>query len=285
MTRKTLSIVVTLAKIRIAFAVAITTLTGYILYSGAFSSGIIPVVTGIFLLACSASVLNQLQEVESDRLMSRTANRPLPSGLISKQMALFTALALFVSGTILLWLGSGYAAMLVGLSTMVWYNLIYTPLKKITAFAVIPGSVVGALPPLAGWVAAGGSLSDPRALAIGFFFFIGQIPHFWLLILKLGSQYQRANFPTITQLFSEQQTKRLTFIWIVATAISALLFPLYRLQEHQWSLIVLASLSAILVIWFVPLLKQNKIFNVRKSFLVINIYYLIVMVAILVGKL
>ena len=68
---------------------------------------------------------------------------------------------------------------------LIWYNGIYTPLKRKTAFAVVPGSVIGAIPPMVGYVAAGGSALDPQILAFAFFMFMWQIPHFWLLIMKI----------------------------------------------------------------------------------------------------
>ena len=274
-----------LGKVRISIPVAFTTFTGYILSHGQFDRGFILPFIGIFLLACGASAFNQLQETETDRIMKRTAGRPLPSGRISKTGALIIALAYFISGCLVLYFGPGLLTLLVGVSTFVWYNLIYTPLKKITAFAAVPGSMVGALPPLAGWVAGGGSLTDPRALALGFFFFMGQIPHFWLLLLKLGKQYESANLPSLTQLLNDEQIKRLTFVWIAATAASAVALPLFKLQTQVWSIALILLLSAGLVVVFTPLLNRLKPFNVGKSFLLINVYYLFVMLVMIADQL
>lgn len=274
-----------LGKVRISIPVAFTTFTGYILSHGQFDRGFVLPFIGIFLLACGASAFNQLQETETDRIMKRTAGRPLPSGRISKRGALAIALAYFISGCLVLYFGPGLLTLLVGVSTFVWYNLIYTPLKKITAFAAVPGSMVGALPPLAGWVAGGGSLTDPRALALGFFFFMGQIPHFWLLLLKLGKQYESANLPSLTQLLNDEQIKRLTFVWIAATAASAVALPLFKLQTQPWSIALILLLSVLLIVVFIPLLSKRKPFNVGKSFLLINVYYLFVMLVMIAGSL
>jgi protoheme IX farnesyltransferase len=283
--RELLRIISELGKVRISIAVAFTTFTGYILSHGEFDRGFVLPFIGIFMLACGASAFNQLQETETDRIMKRTAGRPLPSGRVSKSGATIIALVYFISGTIVLYFGPGLLTLLVGISTFIWYNLIYTPLKKVTAFAAVPGSMVGALPPLAGWVAGGGSLTDPRALAIGFFFFMGQIPHFWLLLLKLGKQYESANLPSLTQLLTDEQIKRLTFVWIAATAISALALPMFRLQDKIWGVSLIIILSAVLVILFVPLLNRKKPFNVGKSFVLINVYYLFVMFVMIADRL
>lgn len=280
-----LSVISELGKVRISVAVAFTTFTGYILSHGKFDGGFILPFTGIFLLACGASAFNQVQETETDRIMKRTSGRPLPSGRISKKGAIIIASVYFISGCLVLYFGPGLVTLLVGISTFVWYNLIYTPLKKVTAFAAVPGSMVGALPPLAGWVAGGGSLTDPRALAIGFFFFMGQIPHFWLLLLKLGKQYESAKLPSLTQLFTDEQIKRLTFVWIAATAISALALPMFRLEEKIWSIALILLLSAGLILIFTPLLNRKKPFNVGKSFVLINVYYLFIMFVMIADRL
>jgi len=283
--RELLRIISELGKVRISVAVAFTTFTGYILSHGEFDRGFILPFIGIFLLACGASAFNQLQETDTDKIMKRTAGRPLPSGRISKTGAFVIASVYFISGCLVLYFGPGLLTLLVGISTFVWYNLIYTPLKKVTAFAAVPGSMVGALPPLAGWVAGGGSLTDPGALAIGFFFFMGQIPHFWLLLLKLGKQYESARLPSLTQLFTDEQIKRMTFVWIAATAISALALPLFGLQDKIWSVSLIILLSAGLIIIFIPLLNRRKPFNVGKSFVLINVYYLFIMFVMIADRL
>ena len=283
--RELLQVISELGKVRISVAVAFTTFTGYILSRGEFDRGFVLPFIGIFLLACGASAFNQLQETETDRIMKRTAGRPLPSGRIGKTGAFIIALVYFISGSLVLYFGPGLLTLIVGISTFVWYNLIYTPLKRVTAFAAVPGSMVGALPPLAGWVAGGGSLTDPGALAIGFFFFMGQIPHFWLLLLKLGKQYESAGLPSLTQILTDEQIKRLTFVWIASTAVSALALPVFRLQDNIWSISLIILLSAMLVIIFIPLLNRKKPFNVGKSFVLINVYYLFIMFVMIANRL
>ena len=89
-------------------------------------------------------------------------------------------------------------AALLGLITVVWYNGIYTPLKRVTAFAAIPGGVVGAIPPVIGWVSGGGDPTDARIIVVAFFFFVWQVPHFWLLLMRIGGDYERAGLPSLT---------------------------------------------------------------------------------------
>ncbi len=279
------NVVSQLGKVRISVAVAFTTFTGYILSHGSLDRGIVLPVLGILLLACSASALNQLQEKQTDMLMKRTRNRPLPAGIISISGAWLITIGFFLTGTLVLLLGPGLVTTLVGLSTFISYNLIYTPLKRITAFAAVPGSIVGALPPLAGWVAGGGALNDPRAIMLGFFFFIGQIPHFWLLILKLGEQYEAASLPSLTKLLSAEQIKRLTFVWIAAMGVAAMAIPAFKITGQHWATFLVILLSTGLIIYFTRLLNIKKEFKVGSSFAMINLYYLMIMLVMISDRL
>ena len=92
--------------------------------------------------------------------------------------------------------------------TLFFYNPVYTPLKRVTAFAVIPGSMVGALPPMIGWAGAGGSLTSEIIILVAIFFFIGQIPHFWLFLLMFGDQYKLADLPSLNQIFQQSTNKK-----------------------------------------------------------------------------
>lgn len=268
-----------LSKVRITFAVSLTTITGYVLARGRFDSGIILPVTGIFLLACGSSALNHYQEKDKDALMDRTKERPIPSGRISPFGALMIAFLLILTGSAMIWLGSGLLALQLGLLALIWYNFIYTPLKKRTAFAVVPGAVIGSLPPLVGWVAAGGSLIDPRALIIAFFFFIWQVPHFWLLLLKFGKEYEKAGFPSITSIYSEKQIKSTTFIWTMATAVTALMLPVFGIIDSVLMSVGLLIATSWLIYKFSGLLKRtDEAFNPRFYFMKINYFVLFILI-------
>lgn len=283
---KYLKLTAELAKIRISVPVALTTATGYILGKGVLDSGIIMPTLGIFLLASGASVLNQVQEKDMDVRMQRTFHRPIPSGRVTVKAALVISVLFFIFGSLVLGLGAGWLPLLIGLSTFAWYNGIYTYLKRYSAFAVVPGSVVGALPPLVGWTAAGGTLVHPGVLMIAFFFFIGQIPHFWLILLKYGKEYEMAGFPSITAVFSPRQIKRLTFTWITATAVSAMFFPFFGIINTTWGGWILTALALALVLSFSNLIGQRRDeLKVGASFVRINIFYLAVMILLCVDRL
>jgi len=236
----------TLLKLRITVASTVTTGVGYVMARGQFDLNMVPVMFGILLQACGAAALNQVQDARLDGLMERTAGRPIPAGRISRTGAAAFALALLLAGSALLWL-SGPVPALLGLAAAVVYNGIYTPLKRVTPFAALPGSLIGALPPVVGWSAAGGYLSDPAIHLVAFFFFIWQIPHFWLLLLFYSRDYVAGGLPSLFDRFDRRQIVKLTFMWIAALCVAALLLPAVRLFE-QTSLAYVIAAGGLLVI-------------------------------------
>jgi len=274
-----------LTKIKITFAVMLTTITGYVLAAKSFSVEMLPTVIGLFILACGSAILNQYQEHLLDSMMERTRQRPIPSGKISPLNALLLAVAFAAVGSMMIFFNSGIVATALGLLALIWYNAIYTPLKKITPFAVIPGSVIGALPPLVGWVAGGGSLADPRALIMAFFFFIWQVPHFWLLMLKYGEQYEDAGFPSLRRFYSEKHIRWVTFLWTLSTAITALMLPLFDVVSSAITAVGIFALSTWLILSFLKLLKfETVLFKPIKYFMKINFYVLLIIILLTIDS-
>ena len=282
--KKYIKLYMELTKVRITFAVTLTTFVGYFMYDATVHTQLIWVLLGIFILACGSAALNQYQEHEWDAKMDRTKHRPIPSGAISPFHGLMVAIVLSVIGSWMLYASSGFGAMQLGILALIWYNGIYTPLKRKTAFAVIPGSVIGAIPPLVGFVAAGGSALDPKILAFAFFMFMWQIPHFWLLVMRNGHDYKKANFPTISDLYNTQQLKSITFVWTVATAVSSLLLPLMKVFSSQTIIFMLFASLIMLIAGFASIFKTEYTRKIIfKYFMGINIYLLVVLGLIIAG--
>jgi protoheme IX farnesyltransferase len=242
-------------------------------------------IAGIFLLACSASALNHYQERATDSLMKRTSSRPIPSGRIEASTVLIISVLLLMAGTAILAEKTNLLTLGIGYLTFLWYNGIYTPLKKMTAWAIIPGSLVGALPPIAGWTAAGGSISDPRILIIALYFFIWQIPHFWLLLMLYSDDYEKGGFPTLTKIFNIQQLKRITFIWLVTTVLIALIIPMFGIVNFAFSNILLFIISGWMIYISVVFMRSDAgRKQVVNSFLSINFYTLLLITILSLDK-
>lgn len=268
-----------LTKFRITFFVAVTTIVGYLIHNGGFDLNLVLPTFGVLILACGASALNEWQERNYDSKMKRTKSRPIPSGRITANNAFSISLVFIIIGSALLALDS-INVMLLGLFTLIWYNAVYTPLKQKTAIAIFPGSLVGALPPLIGWVASGGSISDPKILVLSSFMFIWQIPHFWLLLLMYDDQYKEAGFPTLSKMFTFNQITKITFMWISILVISSLMFYLSGISISIVANIFLglAGMLTLLFSWSVIKADKKEIFG--KKFLLINAYVLSVLIVI-----
>ena len=273
-------------KIRITVLVSITTGFGYLLARGGLDFDVVWPVVGIFLTACGSAAVNHLQESDIDNRMMRTRNRPLPSGALTKLQVVMIALALVITGSAVLYVTNGALVMVLGLLAMVWYNIIYTPMKRRNPFAVVPGSIIGSIPPVVGWVAGGGDFTSPESILLAFFFFIWQIPHFWLLLLFLDRDYVASGLPTIMSRFNEAQLSRITFAWIVATALSALLFPLFHVIEGWVTLVMIIVSAGALIVYSARLLRYDTgRLAFRKAFMGINYFVLSMVVVISIDKL
>lgn len=284
--KEAVRILLELNKVKITFAVTLTTIAGYVLAKNTFDSGLILPILGIFILACGSAALNHYQDRDKDKLMRRTISRPIPSGKISPTAVLLISVFEITLGTYIIYVGSNFLAAQLGLLAVIWYNGIYTPLKRKTAFAVVPGSIIGAIPPMVGWVAGGGLLTDPKLFVLAFFFFIWQVPHFWLLMLKYGKEYEEAGYPSITSMISKQQIKRATFMWTSATAVTALMIPVSGLISTVFFKITIVLASVWLIVVFASLLTQNKDeFNPFYYFMRINYFVLIMIIALSIDPL
>ncbi len=275
-----------LHKFRITFSVTLTTLAGFTLAAGTIDSRIILPLIGIFLLSSGAAAFNEYQERDKDAVMERTRKRPIPSGRIKPTTVLILALLEIIVGTILVYLGGGFTAAVLGFMAFVWYNVIYTPFKKVSPFAVIPGSVIGAIPPMVGWVVGGASLLVPELYVLAFFFFMSQVPHFWLLMLKYGDDYNAAGFPTINKILNNTQIKRVTFVWIVATSVNIVLLVVVGLFQTIFFKILIIALAVYLVAIFSQLLKKSEEkFNSFRYFMLLNMILLAIIISMVIDPL
>jgi len=271
-----------LTKLRISGASTFTAAAGYVAFLRGANAGLITTLLGILLLAMGSSALNEVQEHKYDALMSRTAHRPIPRGDLSPAMAAVIATLMAVSGFLLLLWAHNLTSALLGALALAWYNGFYTPLKRISAFAVVPGSLIGALPPAIGWTAAGGSVTDPSVLALAFVFFIWQVPHFWLLVGLHAEGYEEAGYPTLVTLFGRPRLSRLTFTWTCGTAAACGLLPLFRVLV-SWPAEIMLGVGAIwLIIGSLPLLKPGQDAALyRRVFMNINLFALVLTAAVI----
>jgi protoheme IX farnesyltransferase len=184
-----------LCKARLSSLVVATAAAGFVL--GARDGFDLPrfawTMLGTLLAAYGANALNQWLEAARDARMERTRGRPLPTGRLRHRSALAFGLLTGLGGPLLLatWVDAGAGSL--ALAALLIYVLFYTPLKVRTTLNTLVGAVVGALPPLVGWVGATGQLGA-GAWILGGVLFLWQIPHFLALAWLYRDDYQRAGF-------------------------------------------------------------------------------------------
>lgn len=186
-----------LTKPRLNFLVLITTMVGF--YLGAQEPSawlVVHTLVGTALVAGAASVLNQVWERDTDRLMRRTRLRPLPDKRLLPAEGARFGLTLAAIGLVELAAGANFRAAAVAAATLVSYVLAYTPLKRRTSLATIVGAVPGALPPVIGWAAATDTLSL-HGWVLFAIVFVWQMPHFLAIGWMFRDDYARAGIPLL----------------------------------------------------------------------------------------
>jgi protoheme IX farnesyltransferase len=218
---QTLAPYLELTKPRVTSMVLLTTAAGYYLGSSRDISigGLLCVLVGTGLLAGGTAVLNQFMERDADRLMRRTARRPLPAGKVTPQQALHYGMLLVSLGTIFLLASTNVLTAFLGWLTSVVYLLIYTPMKTRSPWCTLIGAVPGAIPPVMGWTAARGALTMEAVVLFGILF-CWQFPHFLAIAWVYREDYERGGFQMLPR-----GERRGTWMGLAILLFSILLLP------------------------------------------------------------
>ena len=182
-----------LIKHRLSFSVVLSSIASYLLAFEIFSpSTFILLIIGGFLVVGSSNGFNQIIERERDSLMSRTLNRPLPSGNMTTYQAIIICSILGLVGLFMLYT-INFRTAFFGFVSMIIYLAVYTPLKPITPLSVFFGAIPGAIPFMLGWVAVTNKFSIETGILFMIQFF-WQFPHFWAIGWVSHDDYKRAGF-------------------------------------------------------------------------------------------
>ena len=157
---------------------------------------------GTGLISAGASVLNHVLERDTDTLMQRTANRPLPTGRMNPDMALSFGVLLGILGLVDLAVAVNLLTALLGAVALAGYVFVYTPLKRISSLATVIGAVPGAIPPMMGWCAVRNEVDAAAWVLFGILFF-WQLPHFLAIAWLCREDYARGGFPMLPVLDPE----------------------------------------------------------------------------------
>lgn len=237
-----------LIKFRLSATVVFSALIGYLLGTASpdFSEIILLILGGI-LVTGSANALNQILERNYDKLMKRTAIRPLPAGNLTLLQALIFSFIIGIIGLYFLLLINLQCSFF-GLLSILLYVLVYTPLKRVSAISVFIGAFPGAIPVLLGWVAA----TNDFGLAAGILFaiqFCWQFPHFIAISWVLDEEYKKAGFK---MMIGRERGKLATTIAVLAAFVMTIVsvVPFFTPIEGLSLSLVACILIVILGLFF-----------------------------------
>lgn len=271
-------------KFKLSFAVSLSALFAYIMAKGDVGIDMLLATLAVLLVAMGVSTLNQVQEYRSDAKMTRTKNRPIASGRMSPRTGMIIAALLIALSLILIYSLLGLTGVNLFMFAFIWYNAMYTPLKKKSALAVIPGAILGVIPPAIGWLVAGHSLKELEFIAIASYYFIWQVPHFWLLVMLFHGDYKDGGYPTAMRLFGQASLQRLTFVWLIFT-IQAGIFMVWTFEVYPVTMLLSVLVGLWAFISSFELLKSSfELKDARSVFWKINAAFLAIVILLSIDE-
>ncbi len=284
--KKVLSDFKQLTKVGLSLSVVFSSLAGYLLavdiinYQTLFLLGL-----GGFFMVAASNAFNQIIEKESDGLMKRTMNRPLPTGRMLKSTALIFAITSTIVGIGILYSINPKSA-LFGAISIFLYTCAYTPLKSISPLAVFVGAIPGAIPFMLGWVAA----TNQFGIEAGFLFmiqFFWQFPHFWAIGWLQFEEYKKAGFIMLPMNKKDQSaTKQIIFYTAIMIIVS--ISPVFKITGafyiHPITAIIIGVLGACMLYYGILLHKRQTHIEARKLMLSSVLYITAIQIIYVIDK-
>ena len=275
-----------LAKVGLSLSVVFSAIAGYLLaveiinYQVLFLLGL-----GGFLMVAASNAFNQIIEKDTDALMKRTMNRPLPTGRMSKTSAFIFAITLTIIGLGVLYSINSKSA-LFGAISIFLYTCAYTPMKPVSPLAVFVGALPGAIPFMLGWVAA----TNEFGIEAGFLFmiqFFWQFPHFWSIGWLQFEEYKKAGFIMLPMDKKDQSaTKQIIFYTIIMILVS--IAPVLKMTGafyiHPITAIIIALLGLFMLYYGILLHKKQTNIEARKLMLSSVLYITVIQIIYVIDK-
>jgi protoheme IX farnesyltransferase len=239
---------------------------------------------GGFFITGASNTLNQIFEIDTDKLMKRTAQRPLPTERMTSMEALLWAGVQAILGTMLLWLKFNGLAAFLGLISLISYAMVYTPMKRVSSMAVFIGAVPGALPPMIGAVAAQGFLSF-EAVLLFFIQFFWQFPHFWAIGWIGFNDYKNAGFHLLpSKIGKDSHTAIYSILYACVTVLMSVL-PVYFGIINVYFIFPILLLGFFFVYKSLQLLRLQTDVSARSLMFASIIYIPLLQIVLIISKL
>jgi protoheme IX farnesyltransferase len=279
------SVLAELVKSRLTTLVLLTTAVGFYLgWSGPMNFlRLFHVLAGTGLVASGAAALNQFLEREFDARMRRTAGRPLPSGRLQPGTVMLIGGVSSVAGLVYLAALVNLLTSVIGAVSLVSYLFIYTPLKRVTWLNTLVGAIPGALPPLMGWTAARGELSNQGWTLFAILAF-WQLPHFFAIAWMYRDEYAKAGFIMLPNVDADGSR---TAQQAISNTLALLLVSLFPYAFHMAGTVYLVSallLGGVFLGCAIQFSRQLTLARARQLFLASIIYLPLLLAAMVWDK-
>jgi protoheme IX farnesyltransferase len=254
-----------LIKLRLSLLVVFSSVIGFLMAANGnweWPQLILMILAGL-LTTASSNALNQVIEKDFDRLMLRTANRPLPTERMTTMEALLAAGIFGVAGITIFWIYFNQLSALFSAIALLSYAFIYTPLKRFSPIAVFVGAVPGALPPLIGWVSATGHLSVVAFILFGIQF-MWQFPHFWAIAWVAHDDYTKAGYKLLPSKEGRTRFSALQILFYILVLIPVSLMPAWLGISGIISAIIVFICGGVFLFQAVALFKNCTIDAAKK---------------------
>ena len=275
-----------LTKVRLSLSVVFSSVAGYLLAAQIidYKTIFLLAVGGYFVVGAS-NAFNQIIEKEPDAIMTRTKNRPVPTGRMSVNVAMTIAISLLVIGLLMLFAINGKTALFGAISVFL-YTSAYTPLKPVTPLSVFVGAIPGAIPFMLGWVAATGQFGIEAGVLFMIQFF-WQFPHFWAIGWLQFDEYKKAGFNMMP---TNEKNKKATKLIILYTIIMLLVsvVPVLRITGELYllplSALIIFLLGLIMLYYGMKLHKEQTDLMARKLMLSSVLYITLIQIIFVIDK-
>ena len=275
-----------LTKVGLSLSVVFSSVAGYLLAVETVDYFILFLLAiGGFFMVGASNAFNQIIEKDTDAIMKRTQNRPLPTGRMSVNVALTIAIVFTVLGISILYSINPKSA-LFGAISIFLYTCVYTPLKAVTPLTVFIGAIPGAIPFMLGWVAA----TNNFGIEAGFLFmiqFFWQFPHFWAIGWLQFEEYKKAGFNMLPMGAKDRGAiKQIIFYTgiMILVSIAPVLKVSGAFYIYPITAVIIALLGIVMLHYGVKLYKSQENIDARKLMLSSVLYITVVQIIYVVDK-
>ena len=275
-----------LTKVGLSLSVVFSSVAGYLLAVETVDYFILVLLAiGGFFMVGASNAFNQIIEKDTDAIMKRTQNRPLPTGRMSVNVALTIAIVFTVLGISILYSINPKSA-LFGAISIFLYTCVYTPLKAVTPLTVFIGAIPGAIPFMLGWVAA----TNNFGIEAGFLFmiqFFWQFPHFWAIGWLQFEEYKKAGFNMLPMGAKDRGAiKQIIFYTgiMILVSIAPVLKVSGAFYIYPITAVIIALLGIVMLYYGVKLYKSQENIDARKLMLSSVLYITVVQIIYVVDK-